>query len=97
MITPPYVTHTQEKNFNLVDLKRGIDSGLYKYRYTNPTYTDQEILLYMINNDIELTNCWCTTDDSQFGKIRNGLHQELTPPPTKAPKHKHSRHRHSSN
>lgn len=87
----------KEQTFSLHRLKVGIDNGLYKFRYRNPTYTEEEILLYILNNDIDLTNCWCTTDDTQFNKIRNGLLQELTPPPNKATKTYKNRHRHSSN
>ena len=83
------------KSFPLATLKRGIDSGIYKFRYRNNIYTDEEILLYMVNNDIDLTNCWCTTDETQFKKVRNGLIQDLTPPPNKASKT--NRTRHSSN
>ncbi len=64
----------------------------------HPTYTDEEILLYITNNDIDhLTNCWCTTDETQFKKLRNGLIiQDLTPPPNKATKTSLNRNRHSS-
>ncbi len=85
----------KDTTLTLKSIRQGIDIGLYKFRYTNPVYTEQEILLYLINNDIDLSNCWCTIDDTQFNKIRNGLHQDLTPPPNKATKHRH-RHRHAS-
>ncbi len=86
----------KSRSFNLNNLKKGIDTGLYKFRYRNPTYTDEEILLYITNNDIDLTNCWCTTDETQFKKLRNGLIQDLTPPPNKATKTSLNRNRHSS-
>ncbi|MPC22836.1 hypothetical protein E2C01_015863 [Portunus trituberculatus] len=85
----------KETTLTLRNIKEGLDTGLYKFRYTNSTYTEQEIILYLLNNDIDLSNCWCTIEDSQFNKIRNGLHQEHTPPPNKVSKHKH-RHRHAS-
>ncbi len=73
----------KDTTLTLKSIRQGIDIGLYKFRYTNPVYTEQEILLYLINNDIDLSNCWCTIDDTQFNKIRNGLHQDLTPPSKK--------------
>ena len=76
-------------------LKMGLETGQYKWRYTNTAYSEQEILKSLTNNEINLDNCWCTAEDSQFNKIRNGLYQQRTPPPSKVPKTT-PRQRHSS-
>ncbi|ORD93408.1 hypothetical protein ECANGB1_2305 [Enterospora canceri] len=75
---------------NVQHIKFGIDTGLYKWRYTCAAYEEQELYIYITNNEVDLVNCFCITDDSQFKKIRNGLVQERTPPPNK------HRYRHSS-
>ncbi len=80
---------------SLRSIKTGIYTGMYKWRYTYAAYNEQEILLYLQNNDIDLTNGWCTAEDTQLNKIHNGLHQDLTPPHYKVTKHKHG-HRHFS-
>ena len=64
---------------NIID---GIESGKYKWRYTSTAYEEEEIYNYMRNNDIDLSNCFCNIDDTQFRKIRNGLLIEKTPPPS---------------
>ena len=69
---------------NIRTLKKGMENGLYKWRYTNTAYSEQEIYHYICNNEISLNNCWCIIDDSQFNKIRSGQINERTPPPSKS-------------
>ena len=52
-------------------LIEGIDSGKYNWLYSDNTYPEEAVYTYMINNEIDLDNCWCRIVDSRFNKIRN--------------------------
>lgn len=68
---------------SLKHLRRGIEEGKYKWLYTNDSYNEEETCKYLINNDIDLRECWRIIDDQMFRKIRNGLFEERTPPTNK--------------
>ena len=83
--------------FSLRRLRAGFDTGLYKWRYNDNSYQEEEIFNYIMNNEIEFDKCWCSIEDYKFNKIHNGLTIENTPPPSKILKHNEKqRHRHSS-
>ena len=79
---------------NLKQLKTGIENGTYKWRYTNAAYSEQEITHYLKNDEINLDHCWCSADDAQFDKLKNGQARDRAQPPPK--QHRSSRHRHAS-
>ena len=79
---------------NLKKLKDGIDTGTYKWRYTNAAYSQQEIFHFLRNDEINLDHCWCTAEDIQFDKLKNGQVRDRVQPPNK--QQRSSRHRHAS-
>lgn len=69
--------------FNLRTLTKGILQGKYKWRCTHKSYTDEEVLRFLYNNDLDIKECWRILYDQVFKKIRNGYFEEKTPPPNK--------------
>lgn len=63
---------------NLRKLIIGIDTGLYKFRYTNNAYFEQELINHLKNNEINVDNCWCIADDNHFHKLKNGKYLQAT-------------------
>ena len=58
----------------------------YKWTYKNKNYQENEVLNSMKKDEINLTGCLKEIDDYQFNKIRSGLIQDKTPPPSKVTK-----------
>ena len=59
---------------------QAIESGKYKWVYTNANHTEEQVLNYIRNKEIDLNDCWRIVEDQQFRKIRNGHFKERTPP-----------------
>lgn len=72
-----------DNNLSLRKLKEGLENRKYKSTYLDNQYDETDICKLIIINKIDLENCWRTTDDDSFRKLRPGLHQERTPPPPK--------------
>lgn len=68
------------KELSLKEIEEGIEAGTYKWRFTAKNISEEEVWKSLINNEINLDNCFRVTDDQKYNKIRNGLPSELTPP-----------------
>lgn len=74
----------KKEGFSREQLIKGIKNKKYKYTYTKKNLTDEEILQMIENRLIDLKGpCFTKIEDSSFSKIRNGIIEELTPPPSK--------------
>ena len=73
------------------ELIQGIEQKKYKVTYSENLVEKEEILDLIINDDIDLKECWKVTDDSTFKKIRTGVTKDRTPPArTEIKSRKHS-------
>ena len=66
-------------NFNTDDLIKGIQSKMYKWKYTNKKYTEDQILRKTKKGGINLNNSFFAVEEDEFRKIRSGLNQERSP------------------
>ena len=79
-----------DDNLSLRKLKEGLEKRKYKWAYTDERYEETEIYNHIINNEIDLDNCWRTTEDDNFRKLKSGQHQKRTPPPSNQVKERHN-------
>ncbi|MPC56774.1 hypothetical protein E2C01_050739 [Portunus trituberculatus] len=92
----PIITKKSEgwlkDTFSLNYLKSAIDKSRFKWRFNNTVYNEKEIYVHLINNGIDLANCWCIMDDALFNKIQSGKTGKRTPPPPIKSTKTHHRH-----
>ncbi|MPC70018.1 hypothetical protein E2C01_064253 [Portunus trituberculatus] len=81
LITKKSIGWPLDGQVRIQNIKEGILNSTCKWSYTDNSYNDEEVYQYLIRNAITLDNCWYTTEDSRFNKMRNGLNTERTPPP----------------
>lgn len=67
-------------------LSKGIQERKYKYTYRDDNVNDEDILRMIEGNTIDLTQCFAIEEDSVFKRIRSGLTEERSPPPTQKQK-----------
>ncbi|MPC78905.1 hypothetical protein E2C01_073410 [Portunus trituberculatus] len=53
-----------KETFSLNYLETAIDMGKFKWRFTTTAHTEQKIYNCLINNEIDLSNCWCIIEDT---------------------------------
>lgn len=74
----------KKEEFTRQVLVAGLQNRKYKYTYANENLTEEEVIKMIENKSIEVTaHCFARVDASTFGKIRSGLIEEKTPPPSK--------------
>lgn len=77
--------------FTRLELVKGFKNKKYKYTYTKKDLTDNEIIKMIENRLLDIpARCFSIVDDSTFGKVRTGLMEEKTPPPSKERRRKDS-------
>ena len=59
---------------------KAIESGKFKWTYSNSAFSEENIMNYLKSNEINLKDCFRMVDDQVFRKIRNGLTKQRTPP-----------------
>lgn len=65
-------------------LLKGIAEKKYKFTFTKNTHSEEDILHMIENKTMDIPPpCFSRIDNSTFGKIRQGLMEERTPPPSK--------------
>ncbi len=68
------------QRFTHEDLVRHLRKNRYKYTYTNPKYTEDEILEMLRSGRIRFSKCWTIVGNDNFRKIRPGFQEERSPP-----------------
>ena len=69
------------KNMSITDLATGIEKKLYKGKYTESKYTEEQIMRKIRRNEINFnnSNSWIAIDSDAFRKIRPGLNADPSP------------------
>lgn len=81
----------QKEDFTRQVLLKGLKDRKFKYTYTKKELSDDDIMSMIANKMMDITaQCFSIIDDSTFGKIRVGLMEEKTPPPSKERRRKNS-------
>ena len=65
--------------FSTDELIKGIQSKMYKWKYTNKKYTEDQVLRKTKKGGINLSNCFFAVEEDEFRNIRSGLNQERSP------------------
>lgn len=74
----------KKDDFSKQVLLQGIKDRKYKYTYTNKDLKDEDIINMIQNKILDVTKyCFAQVDNSTYSKIRSGLTEERTPPPSK--------------
>ena len=78
------------RNMSNIDLTSGIEIKIYKGRYTESKYTEEQIMRKLRRNEINLKNpnCWNTVDNETFRKMRPGLNADRSPITSRDPRRK---------
>ncbi len=80
------------KNISNTDLTTGLQQKIYKGKYTDTKYTEDQIMRKIRRNEINLnkTNSWIVVDSDTFRKMRPGLNTDRSPITSRDPRRKHS-------
>ena len=70
------------------DLITGIEKNIYKGKYTESKFTEEQIMRKLRRNEINLSNCWIAVDNDAFRNIRPGLNADRSPIPSRYPRRK---------
>lgn len=87
LITPRSIGWPKELDEQ--QILKGIQENKYKFTYTDDKIDDTELLILIEGGAIDFTNCFTMAEDSIFSKIRSGLVEDKTPPPTERHGKKH--------
>ncbi len=82
------------KNISNTDLINGLQQKIYKGKYTDTTYSEEQITRKIRRNEINLhkSNCWITVESDTFRKIRSGLNTERSPITSRDPRRNKPEH-----
>ena len=78
------------QNMSNTDLITGIEKKIYKGKYTESRYTEEQIMRKLRKNEINLnnSNCWIVVENESFRKIRAGINAERSPLSARDPRRK---------
>ncbi len=78
------------KNMSNTDLTEGIEKKIYKGKYTETKYTEEQIMRKIRWNEINFNNpnCWIIVDNDTFRKIRLGVTADRSPRASRDPRKK---------